>query len=431
MTCRTSWVSRADSRVFPAFSAAVVARLNRFFETALWKRWAEAIVNPGLSDADLRIALSEARQRLPVPVFWLLGKAQSGKTSIVRALTAASAVEIGSGFQPCTRTARAYDFPDNETAFIRFLDTRGLAEVGYDSAEDMAYCESQAHLLVVAIRAMDPQQDAVRGAVAQVRRSHPDWPVIVAQTCLHEGYPSRETAHALPYPYEIPEMPGVPADLRRALLSQRAWFEGTDVRCVAVDFTLPEDGYEPEHYGLDALWDAIEAALPLGLRAMLVESGEDQSLNDAYAHSAHSHIVSYALLAGSMAAIPAPVAGLAAALGFQAKLFHSIAAVYGLKLTTRSVSEVSSALGLGILAGMSGRELVRMIPIYGTVVAGIYNAAMTYALGKTFCAYFGRTRQGQAFQPEVLRRVYQEEFARGQMLVRERMRRPATDKESG
>ena len=45
-----------------------------------------------------------------LPVVWLLGKTGAGKSSLVRALTEQSDAEIGNGFQPCTRTARRYDF---------------------------------------------------------------------------------------------------------------------------------------------------------------------------------------------------------------------------------------------------------------------------------------------------------------------------------
>src|ERR1700730_8406486 len=81
------------------------------------------------------------------PVVWLLGKVQSGKTSIIRELTQAANAEVGSGFRACTRTARVFDFP-SEAPIIRFLDTRGLGEVAYDPASDIAFCECRSHLLL-------------------------------------------------------------------------------------------------------------------------------------------------------------------------------------------------------------------------------------------------------------------------------------------
>jgi predicted GTPase len=68
---------------------------------------------------------------------WLLGKTGAGKTAIVAALTGDQRVEIGQGFEPCTRTAAFYDVP-REEPLLRFLDTRGLGEGNYDAASDIA-----------------------------------------------------------------------------------------------------------------------------------------------------------------------------------------------------------------------------------------------------------------------------------------------------
>jgi hypothetical protein len=67
-------------------------------------------------EARLQEYLERLRQRLPVPVFWLFGKTQSGKTSLIKSLTGAEAAEIGKGFQPCTRFSREYQFPLRDAA---------------------------------------------------------------------------------------------------------------------------------------------------------------------------------------------------------------------------------------------------------------------------------------------------------------------------
>src|SRR5215470_8952715 len=117
------------------------------------------------SDASGPIA-DTARQL--APVVWLVGKVQSGKTSIIRTLTQATDAEIGSGFRACTRTARVFDFPD-EAPIIRFLDTRGLAEAGYDPAADIAFCEGRSHLIVAVVKAIDLEQQAVLDVLRQAR----------------------------------------------------------------------------------------------------------------------------------------------------------------------------------------------------------------------------------------------------------------------
>lgn len=369
-------------------------------------------------------AIKAIHSNLPTPVFWLLGKTQSGKSAVIRTLTHSTAAEVGSGFKPCTRTSMFFDYPDTESAFLRFLDTRGLSEAGYDASEDMAWCEQQAHLLIVVVKAMDHQLEALLAAVRQIRKAHPNWPLIVAQTTLHEGYPTRTMSHLTPYPFTNGQIgPAVPADLRISLLKQRQEFAGLNARFVPIDFTLAEDGYEPVDYGIDELWTAIETALPLGLRGML----DISRINDVYSKAAHSHIVSYAILAGCAAAIPLPVASLSSVVILQGKMFHRIARVYGLPLTRQSVSEIVSAIGLGVLSGMGGRELLKLIPYYGQTVAagmaGLYTAAVSYALGKTLCFYFSHTKQGKALSPEALNAMFKQEFMHGGELLRDAVKR--------
>lgn len=93
-----------------------------------WERLRAELLEPRVDEKLLQASLREARVRMPVPVLWLLGKTQAGKTSIIRALTGSEAAEIGNGFQPCTRSSRFYDFPA-DAPVVRFLDTRGLGEV--------------------------------------------------------------------------------------------------------------------------------------------------------------------------------------------------------------------------------------------------------------------------------------------------------------
>ena len=71
----------------------------------------------------------------------------------------------------------------------------------------------------------------------------------------------------------------VPDRLARSLAYQREWFcrqslRGAEVRFVPIDFTSDADGLQPVDYGADALWEALEAALPLGLRGMIEQFRE-------------------------------------------------------------------------------------------------------------------------------------------------------------
>lgn len=387
--------------------------------TDFWRRLREALLNPRVDSARLDEALREARARQPLPVLWLLGKAQAGKTSIIRALTGSETAEIGNGFQPCTRTARFYDFPA-EAPLARFLDTRGLGEVAYDPAEDIRYCESQAHLVLGVMKAADIRQDAVFEVLRTVRRRHPEWPVLIAQTGLHELYPPGGE-HILPYPYDRESLPShLPNDLARALYGQRQRLGrlpgSAPLGWVPLDLTLPEDGWEPANYGLDALWKAIGEVSTLRLQAML---RGDAGVRDAYTRAAHPHIVGHAVTAAGIGALP--LVDLVGVPAVQARLLHALAALYGQTWDRRSVSEFLGLLGVGIGAGylarLLGREVIKFVPGWGQTVGAVWGAtasgATTYALGKAAGYYFAARRQGGSVDSEALRRVYAEALTVG------------------
>ncbi len=388
--------------------------------------WIDIILNPKVSDTTLHKKLQEARQSLPVPVFWLLGKIQSGKTSIIQALTGSSRAKVGEGFQSCTQRSDVFDFPSADTAFVRFLDTKGLGEVEYDALEDINWCRKQAHLLMVVIKAMDHELDAVQRAMQQIRCLHPEWPILIVQTGLHEGYSSKTKDHLQPYPAADDSLVSYwPQDLVRSLQIQRERFKAFNAQFVAVDFTQPEDGYTPLDYGLDALWTQIEALLPVGLRVMLMGSQtQSKYLNDVYAAHARPHVIGYAISAGLLALTPVPGADVPLVIAAQGKLFHSIASIYGLALTWRSVYEVASAVGIGGISFRVGvRELAKLVPVWGSVISGLSTAGITYALGMTLCFYYAKTQQGEAFTPQMLKAVYQEQLQFGRELLKARFNR--------
>ncbi len=385
------------------------------FRNWTWQGLGDALFSPKANGLDSKI--NEVQQRLPPPVFWLLGKTQAGKTSLIHALTGDDSAIIGNGFQACTQRSHFYDFPSASHPILRFLDTRGLGESAYDPAEDLAWCAHQAQLLIVVLKATDMNQLDVLNTVKTIHAKHSHWPIIVVQTTLHEAYPTLNCPHILPYPYQDTALPAtVPHALTQALAHQRAWFKGLPVHFVPVDFTLPEDGFEPVNYGLEALWDTIESVLPIGLLSLLRGSDLYKEWQDFYAQQAHPHCIGYALLNVGMGAIP--LAGVALALAVQAKLFHSIASIYGLELTGRVYAEFTTLMGAGVLVGWLGRELLSLVPVYGWAVAGVYSGAMTYALGQAFCVYLHGVKKGALPDHSTLKHAYNEAFTHARQLLK-------------
>lgn len=359
-----------------------------------------------------------------VPVVWLLGKVQSGKTSITRALTRSSDAAIGSGFKACTRTARVFDFPA-EKPVMRFLDTRGLGETDYDPSEDMRFCEGRAHLVLGVAKAMDADVEALLAALTAIRRRHPDWPVVIAQTALHEGYPAGR-GHTLPYPFANDDDAGAIAPaLRQALVYQRSRFHtlpGGPVAFVPLDFTRDDDGLPPAEYGQEALVDALIAAAPTALSVALAQlpaAGEG-----AAGEADRAHILRFALAAGASDVIPA--AGAVGVPIVQSALLVHLARRHGAEWTGRMLAEFAAAMGVGTLlrvgAGFGVRQLVKLIPGYGQTVgaaaAATASFATTYALGRAAAFFLAKGERGR--RAAEVAEVYRSSLAEAFHLAKER-----------
>lgn len=361
-----------------------------------WRAIRQTVLNPTGEAAEGVLEAARAQ----APVIWLLGMVGTGKSSIIRTLTGSSAAEIGSGFRPCTTSSRIFDFPA-EAPVVRFLDTRGLGEVDYDPAEDLALCESQAHLIVAVLRATDPVPPAVFDALAKVRRRHPNWPIVVAQTTLHEAY--TDHVHPQPYPFGAHGTnPSGIAMLDRSLAAQRTALEAlpgkAPVRFAPIDFTAHEDGLPPTDYGIDTLWLALESGAVEGFIAMLRRAAR----GDALERRARAHVQGYAVAAGAIDLVP--VAGAVGVPVVQGKMLHSLAALYGLSWSRRTLTEFAASLGVGTLLHQGGlfgvRQVVKLVPGFGQLVGAATASALsfvvTYGLGHAAMLYLRGRRGGKS-----------------------------------
>lgn len=355
------------------------------------------------------------RARAFAPVVWLVGKVQSGKSSIVRALTDATEAEVGAGFEACTKTSRVFDFPQ-EAPIIRFLDTRGVGEVGYQPDADIAFCEDRSHLVLAVAKARDMAQEPVLEVLGAIRRRHPEWPIVVAQTSLHELYEAGE-GHPATYPFEN-DGHSAPlarnAKLERALAFQRDLFrklpKGDRISFVPIDFTLPDDGFVPQNYGREALVAALIEAAPEAVAAVL-----EKLPTAATSKSIDAHLLGFALAAGASDAVP--VAGAAVVPMVQAAMLRQVAQHFGTQWDRQRMAEFAGALGAGTLLRVASsfgvRQLVKLVPVYGQTVgaaaAAAASFATTYAMGKAAAHYLHR-RQGASGTADVAR-VYKAALA--------------------
>ena len=352
-------------------------------------------------------------------VVWLLGKTGAGKTAIVSALTGDPRAKVGLGFEPCTATAQFYDVP-TEAPLLRFLDTRGLGEAEYDPTNDISWCEEQSHLVLVVMQVSDSIQQSVIAALQEARRRHPNWPAVVAQTGLHRLYPAG-MRHPIPYPYtgsaEDETQLQLPHDLRQALGYQRGLFDGVrgpPPRFAPIDFTVPEDGYQPCDYGLEQLSCVLEEAAPIAFEGLHRARADMDS--DRIRAKARPLVYSCGAAAAGAGAVPIPVVGLGGLASVIAFMLRELAVRYDVPWTTQTFSQFSGAVGGGAIFGWllryGLREMLKLVPVLGTMAAGALNAAaalgITVAIGEAACVWLAYQRRGLSAPSEEVRRAFAE-----------------------
>lgn len=383
--------------------------------------WLRAFLSPQIDEKKLQAALDRVRQSAPPPVLWLFGKVQSGKTSIVRALTGAERAQIGDGFRPCTRWTARYEFPNPDFPLAVFLDTRGLGEASYDPREDLEALQNEAHMLVVVVKAMDMALEQVIAALRLIVRAKRDRPIVVVQTTLHEGYPPSLQGHIEPYPFTAhTAAEKAPPDLARALAFQRTFFAKMPVRhFVPVDFTLPEDGFSDPLYGREALLDALADAHPHALYTVVRRLPElTQELKILHFRQVQPHILAYAAAASVVGAAPLPLADLPVISALQVKMLHSVASFYRQPLGVKTFLELLATVGVGVVFRQGARSLLKVIPGIGSAMSGMYAGATTYALGCALCFYYQVVFDGHVPTAERLKAFYEEKLTEGMQLLR-------------
>jgi uncharacterized protein (DUF697 family) len=378
-------------------------------------------------EKQLQEHLAKLREKLPAPVFWLFGKTQSGKTSIIKYMTGADQAEIGKGFQPCTRFSRQYQFPSAETPLLSFLDTRGLDEPGYDPTEDLARFNNETHLVIVTVKAMDHAQQNVLTHLATLRKAQPLRPVVLALTCLHDAYPQQQ--HPQPYPWndkgelsvgagspDPAPTPPLAEGLLRSMEEQKRRFGELIDRVVAIDLTHPEDGFTEPNYGGERLREVILDVLPTALgQTIRTLDAATHELQELYARQALPHILGYSSLAAGSGMVPIPFVDMFFISGIQTRMIYHLAQVYGQPMTGQRFMEIASTLGMGMVVRQASRELLKLVPFLGTVGGSVASGAMagasTFALGKAFCYYYRVVHQGHIPKAQDLRKYYQEQLA--------------------
>ena len=365
-----------------------------------------------VDDAQVASILEKIRAELPTTEAWLIGKPQSGKSSVIRGLTGVTADIIGQGFRPHTQHTQRYAYPADELPLLLFTDTVGLGDVERDVQtivqelqDDLAQQARGARILLVTVKINDFATDSLHQVLTSLRAQHPTIPVVLIATCLHELYAGAEHSN---YP------PNYTA-VQRAFNEIKRSFAGLYDSAVMIDFTLEEDGYQPVFYGLDALLSVLSEQLPEAesnaIYQLLDQADEATTqLGGIYRDVARRYISAFAVIAATLAAVPLPFATMPAITALQVSMIVALGQLYGQRLSFSQAGGVASTIAGGFLAQAIGRELIKLIPGFGSVIAASWAAAYTWALGEGACVYFGDLMGGKKPDPGRIQTVMKEAF---------------------
>ncbi len=365
-----------------------------------------------VSDEQVGEILASVREKLPTTEAWLIGKPQAGKSSIVRGLTGVSAEIVGQGFRPHTQNTKRYAYPSEDLPLLIFTDTVGLGDIDRDTLniieeveQELQQSSQRARILILTVKINDFATDTLQQIAKELRQNYSHIPCLLTVTCLHELYP-----------VNVPDHPEYPPDyeaIDRAFQAIQQDFQGLCDRAILIDFTLEEDGFNPTFYGLSALTEVLAELLPEAESRtiyQLLDNSVSDELGNLYRDTARRYLVAFSTMAATVAAVPLPFATMPVLTALQVSLVGLLGKLYGQTLSPSQAGGIASAIAGGFFAQLIGRELVKFIPGFGSVIAASWAAAYTWSLGEGACVYFGDLMGGNKPDPQKIQSVMKESF---------------------
>jgi len=155
--------------------------------------------------------------------------------------------------------------------------------------------------------------------------------------------------------------------------------------------------------GIPELIERIAAVIPDAMRdAFIAQQKGDLALKD---RRIRTLIYSKAAVAAAIGAIPLPFADMALLAPLQVSMVATIGHFLGVEVTRARAVELIATLGAGFGLRQAARQLLKLVPGYGSAVASVVAFTGTMALGETARLWFRRQMEVPA---EELQKVFRE-----------------------
>lgn len=310
---------------------------------------------------------------------FVVGKSGVGKSTLINAVFGEKLAKTGSG-SPKTQNIKEYKSKD-----FSIFDTKGLELEDYDSTKAQ-----------------------IAEFLAQKQTGNEDEQIHIAWLCIAES--GRRIERADIELWELLRKNHIPSilvitkaeqdkDENGELFSQlvKKEFKTEEVQRVRALQIEDDEGNLKKVKGIDMLVSKTYFLAPQAKRNAF---GRKQIYDKAMQRQerkkrADSIINRYTAAASTVAASPIPFSDIAILLPTQAAMIVHISSIYDLELSLESAKKLSLAFGAVVGVGFAARavatNLVKFIPVVGSVAGGVINAGVagtiTKLMGEAYIAY--------------------------------------------
>lgn len=166
-------------------------------------------------------------------------------------------------------------------------------------------------------------------------------------------------------------------------------------------------------WNVDLLIKNMLKVLPIAKQLGFARRLRDFGYKDKIANSL---VMKYSVVGGAVGLIPIPISDILILTPLQIRMVSRIAQIYGYKLDKRRIKEFIATAGAGVVFRTAARQLVKLIPGVGSVIAGGIAFSGTYGIGVVAREYF---KSGMSKTADELITLYKEAMTKGKILYKE------------
>lgn len=146
-------------------------------------------------------------------------------------------------------------------------------------------------------------------------------------------------------------------------------------------------------------------------------------MTDQKAKHAETVIRNHVLFSMGAGVIPIPIVDIFAVGAMQLDMIRQLCKVYDVDFAETQGKAIVSSLTMATLARIGAGSLAKLVPVIGSFIGGVTNAAMagasTYALGQVFRIHFENGGTILDFDVDRLKKLYKEQFEKGKKVAEE------------